>query len=213
MAKEAGKKSFLDFFKVKDLDDDDEFDDDLFDDDEDEDFDDEVRKPSRSAKKTRSSAGAGTEQRPSGSAYSSGSYQSSSYSSTARQQSAPRPTTYGSSASQSGKLVDINAAQRPRRTAPASNEVYVIKPTDLSDAQTVADFLNNGMAIVINMEGLEITLAQRIIDIVFGAVYSMGGSLSPISNNIFIAAPNSVDVTGDLRNEILNQTLAPQFTR
>ena len=30
MAKEAGKKSFLDFFKVKDLDDDDEFDDDLF---------------------------------------------------------------------------------------------------------------------------------------------------------------------------------------
>ena len=89
----------------------------------------------------------------------------------------------------------------------------MIKPTDLSDAQTVADFLNNGMAIVINMEGLEITLAQRIIDIVFGAVYSMGGSLSPISNNIFIAAPNSVDVTGDLRNEILNQTLAPQFTR
>ena len=39
MAKDAGKKSFLDFFKVKNIDDDeDEFDDDLFDDD---DYDDE----------------------------------------------------------------------------------------------------------------------------------------------------------------------------
>ena len=41
MAKEASKKSFLDFFKMKDLDDD-EFDDDLFDDDDDDDDDDDA---------------------------------------------------------------------------------------------------------------------------------------------------------------------------
>ncbi len=41
MAKQTGKKSFLDFFKMKDLDDDDEFDDDLFDDDDDDDDDDD----------------------------------------------------------------------------------------------------------------------------------------------------------------------------
>ena len=40
MAKDAGKKSFLDFFKVKNIDDDeDEFDDDLFDDDDEYSFD------------------------------------------------------------------------------------------------------------------------------------------------------------------------------
>ena len=45
MAKDAGKKSFLDFFKVKNIDDDeDEFDDDLFDDDDydDDDFDNDL---------------------------------------------------------------------------------------------------------------------------------------------------------------------------
>lgn len=42
MAKDAGKKSFLDFFKVKNIDDDeDEFDDDLFDDDDYDDDDDD----------------------------------------------------------------------------------------------------------------------------------------------------------------------------
>ena len=42
MAKDAGKKSFLDFFKVKNIDDDDdEFDDDLFDEDDYDDDDDD----------------------------------------------------------------------------------------------------------------------------------------------------------------------------
>ena len=173
MAKESGKRSFLDIFKVKDLDGDDEFDDDLFDDEDDDDFDDEVRKPSKSFKKSKPAV-SGAEQKPAGSGYSSGTYQPSTYSSSQRQATASKPTSYTANASQNGKLVDFSA-QRPKRTAPASNEVYVIKPTDLSDAQTVADFLNNGMAIVINMEGMEITLAQRIIDIVFGAVYAMGG--------------------------------------
>ena len=54
MAKDAGKKSFLDFFKVKNIDDDeDEFEDDLFDDDDyDDDDDDDYEdvKPSRTAK-------------------------------------------------------------------------------------------------------------------------------------------------------------------
>lgn len=53
MAKEAGKKSFLDFFKMKDLDDD-EFDDDLFDDDDDDDDDDYV--PAKPPKKSQSTA-------------------------------------------------------------------------------------------------------------------------------------------------------------
>ena len=49
MAKESGKKSFFDLFKVKDLDDD-EFDDDLFDDDDDD--DDDYVKPSKNKSKS-----------------------------------------------------------------------------------------------------------------------------------------------------------------
>ncbi len=211
MAKESGKRGFLDFFKVKDLDDEDEFDDDLFDEDEDEDEDDEVSRPSRGFRRNKTAPAASQPAPAKSSSYgSSSSYRSSSYSagtsnysSGASNYGATRPTSYGTQAA-SNKLVDFNAP-RPKR-APSSSEVYVIRPTDLSDAQTIADFLNGGMTIVINMEGIELTLAQRIIDIVFGAVYSMGGSLNPISNNIFIAAPNNIEVTGDFRNEILSQT-------
>ena len=53
----------------------------------------------------------------------------------------------------------------------------------------IIDHLKGGQAIVINMEGMELSTAQRIIDFIAGACYSLDGSLQAISGNIFIAAP------------------------
>ena len=54
MAKEAGKKSFLDFFKMKELDED-EFDDDLFDEEDEDDEDDEDYTPVRPSRNKKTS--------------------------------------------------------------------------------------------------------------------------------------------------------------
>ena len=85
--------------------------------------------------------------------------------------------------------------------------MYVIKPQEFNEAQIVADFLKDGKTIVINMEGIEIYAAQRIIDFISGACYALNGTLQAISSNIFIAAPEAIDVTGDLREEILNDNM------
>ena len=90
------------------------------------------------------------------------------------------------------------------------SEVYVIKPQEFNEAQTVTDFLKDGKTIVINMEGIELTAAQRIIDFIGGACYALDGTLQAISSNIFIAAPQDIEVSGDLRDEILNEsTVSP----
>lgn len=90
------------------------------------------------------------------------------------------------------------------------SEVYVIKPQEFNEAQTVTDFLKDGKTIVINMEGIELNAAQRIIDFIGGACYALDGSLQAISSNIFIAAPQDIEVSGDLRDEILNEsTVSP----
>lgn len=108
-------------------------------------------------------------------------------------------------ASSKGKLVPLNGG-------PRSNEVYVIKPQEFNEAQIVADFLKDGKTIVINMEGIEIYAAQRIIDFISGACYALNGTLQAISSNIFIAAPEAIEVSGDLRDEILNDNmLSPEI--
>ena len=76
----------------------------------------------------------------------------------------------------------------------------------------VTDYLKEGKTIVINMEGIEVHVAQRIIDFIGGACYALDGSLQAISANIFIAAPHNIDVSGDLRGELMNEsTLSPEL--
>ena len=51
-----------------------------------------------------------------------------------------------------------------------------------------------------NMEGIHMETAQRIIDFTSGATYSLSGNLQKISNYIFIATPPSVELSGDFQD-------------
>lgn len=184
----AGGKRFLDYFKINDDEDDyDEDDDYIFDEDEDLEYEEPIRKktkapaakPAPAPKASRSSYTA-----------------------------PPRESKRFNTSTATDKLVSFDGGDK-RPKAPKSSEVYVIKPQEFDDAQTVADFLKRGQAIVINMEGLQLEPAQRIIDFIGGACYGMEGELKAISASIFIAVPNSIEVSGDLREEILNSNFSP----
>ena len=88
-------------------------------------------------------------------------------------------------------------------------EVCMVKPTKLDDAREICDYLLSGRAVVINMEGVHVDLAQRIIDFTSGACFSINGNLQKISKYIFIVSPASIDLTGDFQ-EVLegNQDLS-----
>ena len=79
-------------------------------------------------------------------------------------------------------------------------EVSMIKPTSMEDSKEICDYLLAGKAVVLNMEGLHTEVAQRIIDFSSGATYSMNGNLQKISNYIFIATPESVELSGDFQD-------------
>ncbi len=87
----------------------------------------------------------------------------------------------------------------PLRSASASKilEVSIMKPTRFDDSQDICDMLVNERATVVNLEGLDLALAQRIMDFVSGAVYSLNGKIHQISNLIFIISPENVDISGD----------------
>ena len=79
-------------------------------------------------------------------------------------------------------------------------EVSMIKPTSIEDARDICDYLLDGKAVVLNMEGIHMEVAQRIIDFTSGATYSMNGNLQKISSYIFIATPESVELSGDFQD-------------
>ena len=103
--------------------------------------------------------------------------------------------------SSTGKVVNIHSS--------AQFKVVLVQPENFNDAQDICDHLKNKKPIVINLEGLEKDLAQRIIDFLSGSVYALDGSIQKVSNEIFIVAPHNVDIMGDLKGEMSNKTAFP----
>ena len=64
-------------------------------------------------------------------------------------------------------------------------EVCVIKPNSIDDEREITDTLLNGRTVVINMEGLSVDIAQRIIDFISGATYAMQGNLQKFQHISF----------------------------
>ena len=74
-----------------------------------------------------------------------------------------------------------------------------IEAQTIEDEIEITETLLNGRTVVINMEGLSVDIAQRIIDFTSGATFAMHGNLQKISNYIFLATPNGVDISGDIQ--------------
>ena len=56
-----------------------------------------------------------------------------------------------------------------RRPQAAGMEVCVIKPSSVDDAREITETLLSGRTVILNLEGLDLEIAQRIIDFTSGA--------------------------------------------
>lgn len=103
---------------------------------------------------------------------------------------------------QSQKVTPIRSVKR----APGNGmEVCVIRPSSIEDGREITDTLLANRTVVLNLEGIDVEIAQRIIDFACGSTYAISGNLQKISNYIFIITPASVDISGDFQ-EILSGT-------
>lgn len=85
----------------------------------------------------------------------------------------------------------------------AAMEVCVIKPVAVDEAREICETLLSGRTVILNLEGLDLEIAQRIIDFTSGATFAINGNLQKISNYIFLVTPTNVDISGDLQ-DLLN---------
>ena len=89
------------------------------------------------------------------------------------------------------KVVNINAT--------AKLQVGIFKPERFGEeTRSIADDLMKTHTVVLNLEGLDVDIAQRIIDFTSGSCYAVQGNVMKISHYIFVITPSSVDISGDI---------------
>lgn len=111
-------------------------------------------------------------------------------------------------------VTPIQEVRRPRPVKKQSGgaafrrgeEVKVVKPQSIIESKMITDYLKANKTVIVNLEGIEVTVAQRIIDCIGGASYALDAPLEPISNRIFIVAPKDTEISGDLRDEAAGES-------
>lgn len=162
---------FLDLMKLGD----DDYDDDYLDDDFDDEDDYEEEKPSKSSFSKKSNKHDDFEE-------------DASYKNTYTKPSYNKGSN--------NKITQI----RQTPSANTGKGVRIVKPTSIEDGRDICEKLLNDCTVIINLEGLDLELGQRIIDFTSGSAYAMHGNLQKISNFIFLVTPQNVEISGDLQD-------------
>ena len=77
-----------------------------------------------------------------------------------------------------------------------TSPVSVFSPTSYSDVETIIDALKSGKNAVVHLTELKTETAIRILDMLSGAIYALGGGVYEMGKNIFMFSPAGVEVNG-----------------
>jgi len=113
------------------------------------------------------------------------------------------------SSKSSGKVTPLRSGTT--RRAANGMEVCVIKPTSFEDSREIVNTLINNRTVVLNMEGLDLDIAQRILDFTMGATFAISGNFQKFSNFNFLITPKSVDISGDFQELVSGSFDSPSM--
>ncbi len=77
-------------------------------------------------------------------------------------------------------------------------QVVLVKPDRFDDMPSVADHLNSGRTVVLNLEDASSEVARRMVDFLSGACYANGGNMKKVAKNTFLIAAHGVGVAGEV---------------
>ncbi len=97
------------------------------------------------------------------------------------------------------KVVNIHATTQLK--------VVLVKPERFENASEIADQLKEKRTVVLNLESTNKDVARRLIDFLSGVAYAGEGKIKKVAANTYIITPYSVDIMGDLIDELENNGL------
>ena len=91
----------------------------------------------------------------------------------------------------------------------STSNMVIQQPTEYNNAKEIARYLKDRQPVIVNLEKLDKVTAQKFVDFLSGAVYSLDGNIQKISTGIFLIAPYNVGIMGDFKDELRNKGVFP----
>ena len=88
----------------------------------------------------------------------------------------------------------VNFNQNDNSDSLGGSGYRVILPRSFEDVSKVIELLSVNKPVIVNLKEVEDGTAQRVLDILCGAVCALNGGVYELENNIYVFTPDSVNV-------------------
>ena len=118
------------------------------------------------------------------------------------QQAARRPSSI-SVLDSSGEPPRVRPMPSPRPRPPAtlSNEYEpaILFPQSYNESRRITDLLRSSRVVVLNVTGLEPSVARRLVDFASGTAYALSAKIEPLDPGVYLVCPQGSHVSTDAR--------------
>ncbi|MBQ8725901.1 MAG: cell division protein SepF [Clostridia bacterium] len=87
----------------------------------------------------------------------------------------------------------VVAYQKPTVTAPTST-IDIFKPKSFDDVAKIIDNLLDGRPAIVHLSDVKDSTAQRVVDLLSGAIYAINGNLCELQKDVYIFTPSGVKI-------------------
>lgn len=86
-------------------------------------------------------------------------------------------------------------------------QVSIREPLTFDDSKSVLDDIIEGKTVVLNLEMLEVDKKTQIFYFVSGGLYSLNGSISNVTKDIYVLVPEGVEISDKLAKTVTDKSL------
>ncbi len=94
--------------------------------------------------------------------------------------------------------LEIDDFDQPReKSAPVAHgtlQMKVVRPKKLKEATEIAESLQNGQTIVLNLDEMDDSAARRMIDYIAGVIFAIRGKIERPADRTFLLTPDGISV-------------------
>ncbi|WP_425445999.1 cell division protein SepF [Dethiothermospora halolimnae] len=110
-----------------------------------------------------------------------------------------KPLNFHSPSKLNNKVVNIHTNKNIKMS--------IHQPTKYDEAPSVVDDLKVKKPVVINLGELDSDIKRQVFDFINGALYSLEGNIQKVDKDIFILAPENVEIDSKIKQEIKSKGL------
>jgi cell division inhibitor SepF len=97
----------------------------------------------------------------------------------------------------------ISFSSRDKRGGASAGEVSLFAPRGFADVTVIADALRARQVVIVNLQGVDRALLQRIVDFTSGVAFTIDGKIQKLADGMYLVVPPGTPVNSDGIKETL----------